>query len=161
MAGLAVARERVRGVPLYALDAGRLPFANEFDVLGAFDVIEHVDDDEAVLSQFRGALREGGGLLLTVPQPQWLWSAADDYSGHLRRYTRVDLSAKLVPAGFRIIRITSFVSLLLPLLAVSRWAQRRRESFDPLGEYRISPALDRILEAVQGVETTLVARGLS
>src|SRR2546426_6344952 len=110
MAGLAVARERVPDVPLYALDAGRLPFANEFDVLGAFDVIEHVDDDEEVLSQFRTALREGGGLLLTVPQHQWLWSAADDYSGHRRRYTRADLSAKLSRAGFRIIRITSFVS---------------------------------------------------
>lgn len=159
-AGLAAARQRLPGVPLYAFDAMRIPFWEEFDVIGAFDVIEHVDDDVAVLSRIRAALRPRGGLLLTVPQHAWLWSPVDDYSGHRRRYTREGLRQKIERAGFHRVRITSFVALLLPLLAISRALQRGRP-VDPYREHRAAARLDRLLEHVQAIERGMIRMGVS
>lgn len=159
--GLAVAHQRVPDAALYALDANRLPFEAEFDVIGAFDVIEHVDDDRGVLAQLHRVLRPSGGLILTVPQHRWLWSPADDYSGHRRRYERGPLGEMLRRVGFRVLRSTSFISLLLPVLAMSRLAQRRRRAYDPLAEYHASAPVDTLLEGVQSMEATAIAHGLS
>lgn len=122
---LRFAAQRVPGVSLFRMDARRLPFDGEFDVIGAFDVLEHIEEDEAVLSQMFRAVRPGGGLVLTVPQHQFLWSGVDEYSFHRRRYSRAELAGKLERAGFRIARATSFVSLLLPLMLLSRLRYRK------------------------------------
>lgn len=159
--GLAAARRRLPDIPLYAVDAKRLPFEEEFDVAGAFDVIEHVVEDETVLASMRRSVRSGGGVMVTVPQHAWLWSASDEYAGHRRRYTRAELAGKLERAGLSLVRATSFVSLLLPLLIVSRIAQRRRRQFDPLDEFRIPKILDRALDSVLRGELALIASGLS
>lgn len=66
------------------MDARRIPFEGEFDVIGAFDVLEHIEEDERVLGQLNAALRSGGGIIATVPQHQWLWSEMDTVSGHRR-----------------------------------------------------------------------------
>ena len=126
--GLRFAAQRVPGVSLFRMDARCLPFDGEFDVIGAFDVLEHIQEDEAVLSELFRAVRPGGGLVLTVPQHQFLWSGVDEYSFHRRRYSRAELVGKLERAGFRIAWATSFVSLLLPLMLLSRL--RYRKGFD-------------------------------
>ena len=72
---------RVPDVQLYQLDGRRLPFEEEFDVVGAFDVLEHVDDDGLVLAQMHQATKPGGGIIVSVPQHPWLWSAVDEFSG--------------------------------------------------------------------------------
>ena len=97
------------------IDALNIPFAGAFDVVGAYDVLEHIADDRGALGQFRQACRPGGGVLLTVPQHAWLWSPADTYAHHHRRYGRQDLLAMLRDAGFEILGCTSFHSLNLPL----------------------------------------------
>ncbi|HXC17167.1 MAG TPA: class I SAM-dependent methyltransferase, partial [Holophagaceae bacterium] len=84
--GLSYASHRAGGAALFQMDARRIPFRNHFDLIGAFDVIEHIEDDEAVLSEMLRALRPGGGVLLTVPQHRWLWSPVDVFAGHARRY---------------------------------------------------------------------------
>ena len=84
-AGLVFAAKRLPGVELFQMDARRIPFKEEFDIIGAFDVIEHIEDDELVLSQMYQAVRDGGGIFLTVPQHSFLWSKADEYSRHVRR----------------------------------------------------------------------------
>jgi SAM-dependent methyltransferase len=160
-AGLAVAAERVPDAELMQLDARDLPFRGEFDVVGAFDVLEHIDDDEQALSAMYEALRPGGGLLATVPQHPRLWSAADDYSHHIRRYRRGELPSKLRDRGFDVLRQTSFVSLLLPVLALSRLRFRDEKDFDPLSEFRAPPFVDSALRWVLTAERTLIRRGLS
>jgi len=157
--GLAYAGKRCPAATLLQADATHLPFEAEFDVIGAFDVIEHIAEDVRALLEFHRALRPGGGLLLTVPQHPWLWSAADKRAGHQRRYTRAELRDKVRRAGFTIIRDTSFVSLLLPLIALSRRKQVR-EPADPMREFRISPWLNRALLAVLNVERWLILLGL-
>ena len=97
------------------VDVRKIPFENEFDVVGAYDVLEHIADDVGGLVQMRRACRPGGGLVLTVPQHAWLWSAADVHAQHHRRYTSSELNRALERGGFEIIESTSFVSLALPL----------------------------------------------
>ena len=75
--GLIFAKARLPGVELYQMDARRIFFECEFDVVGAFDVLEHLVEDESALAQMFNAARPGGGLLVTVPQQRYLWSASD------------------------------------------------------------------------------------
>lgn len=105
------------------MDATAIPFVGEFDVFGAFDVLEHVEEDEQVLIQMRDALKPRGVMLLTVPQHAWLWSPVAD-SCHVRRYAAKELQVKVKAAGFEIVRSTSFVFSVLPAMFASRMAQR-------------------------------------
>ena len=66
-AGLRLAADRLPGVDLFQMDARQIPFENEFDVIGAFDVLEHIRDDELVLSQMYRAVRQGGGYSSSRP----------------------------------------------------------------------------------------------
>jgi SAM-dependent methyltransferase len=159
--GLALAEKRVPDVELFQMDARRIPFQDEFDVIGAFDVLEHIDDDEAVISQMWRAARRGGGVLITVPQHPFLWSRADDYAFHKRRYTRREIAARIEGAGFSIVRITSFVSLLFPLMLVSRMKQRTATTvYDPSAEMRVGGLVNALLGLILRNEGVLIKQGL-
>jgi SAM-dependent methyltransferase len=162
-AGLAVASERLPDVELRTLDARDLPFDSEFDVVGAFDVLEHIDDDEVALEQLRKAAKPGGGVLLTVPQHPWLWSSVDEFGGHRRRYRREELIRKAEAAGLEVLRTTSAVTFLLPLVALSRLRDRRTppEEYDVRREFSAPPKVDALLERVLWLERRLIARGVS
>ncbi len=160
--GLNLAAERLPGVELFQMDARRIPFQEEFDVIGAFDVLEHVKEDEEVLSQMYQATRKGGGILITVPHHPFLWSASDDFARHARRYKTRELSDKVKRAGFDVLRITSFVSLLLPLLVLSRYKQRfNGKEFDPSAEFDISSLMNTTLERILDGERSMIRAGLS
>jgi SAM-dependent methyltransferase len=160
-AGLEVAARRVPDAELLELDARKLPFEAEFDVVGAFDVLEHIEEDERALLEMHAVLRPGGGLVVTVPQHPALWSAVDQYSRHVRRYRRSELLTKLRDSGFDVVHWTSFVSLLLPVLALSRRRFRGKKAFDPLSEYRAPPFVDSAFGWVLAAERALIRRGLS
>jgi len=159
--GLAVARARLPGVPMYKVDARRLPFDAEFDAIGAFDLLEHIAEDELVLRQLHQALRPGGTLLITVPQHPRLWSAADDYAHHRRRYRRTELEDKVTSAGFELVHVTSFLVLLVPLLLASRWRRTSLgEDYDALREFRLPRPVNNCLELVVSLELALTRRGI-
>jgi SAM-dependent methyltransferase len=159
--GLAYARERLGAAAvLQQMDATRLPFRDEFDVIGAFDVLEHIEDDRLVLANIHRALRADGGLLLTVPQHQWLWSQTDVAARHVRRYGRSDLCAKLADAGFEILRATSFVTLLLPVLLLAR--RRRREGITEIeSELNLPAPANAIGYATLRFEASFIRFGVS
>jgi len=157
--GLIFARQRAPECSFRQLDDTSMKEDNAYDCIGSFDVIEHIDDDEYVLSNFRRALRPGGLLLLTVPQHPWLWSAADDYAHHVRRYTYSGLRRKVIKAGFQIEYCTSFVSLLLPLMTLQRLSSRN-QTYNPDTEFKISPLLNDALYLVMQIECTLLRLGL-
>jgi SAM-dependent methyltransferase len=160
--GLALAEKRLHGVALFQMDACHIPFEAEYDVIGAFDVLEHIEEDGTALLQMYEASKTGGGILLTTPQHRFLWSVLDDYSFHKRRYTRKELLEKVERAGFTILRASSFVSLLLPLMMLSRMKQRSMQAdFDPLAEYKSGPILNTVLEKVLAIERMAIQRGIS
>lgn len=160
-AGLAFAAKRLPCVELLQMDARKLPYEAEFDVVAAFDVIEHILADDLVLQNLYRAVKPGGGCLITVPQHQWLWSPVDDAACHQRRYTRTELHAKVAAAGFRIVRSTSFVTLLLPLMLASRLAARRSGRAGSSEALALNPVLDRALDAVMRVEHLVIRSGVS
>ena len=114
-----------------------------FDLTGAFDVIEHIADDEAVLRGLRAAAQAGGGTIITVPQHPWLWSRADEVAHHERRYRRGELEMKLRRNAFEVLFSSSFTTLLLPLMAVSRLKGRGKKPDEDIYEFRLKPALNR------------------
>lgn len=156
--GLAVARKRIPTAHFRRLDATVMDESAAYDVIGAFDVLEHIELDEKVLSNLGRALKPGGTLMLTVPQHQWLWSQADDYACHVRRYSRQELVDKVAAAGLRVGHVTSFVSLLVPLMWLSRRAKSKQ--YDPLAEFQIPRWLNAVLEGVMGVELLLIKAGV-
>ena len=161
-AGLAFAANRLPSVRLMQMDARKIPFVDEFEVIGAFDVIEHIAEDVEVLQQIHKALRPDGCVVLTVPQHAWLWSSVDEYARHERRYSASELHSKLTLAKFRVVKSTSFVSSLLPLMMISRMAPKQSGSpFDPLAEFRINPLFNRILENLINLEIAGIGLGLN
>jgi hypothetical protein len=107
------------------------------------------------------AIRPGGGIVVTVPQHPWLWSPQDDYACHVRRYRRDDLRAKVADAGFEVRLVTSFVTLLLPALAVSRALQRDMPASPrAMTDLQLPTAVDRALEGVMAAERLLVRAGV-
>lgn len=162
LAGLSHAAERVPSARFMQMDARHVPFVEEFDAVGAFDVLEHIEEDEAVLAQLHKALKPGGVLLLSVPQHPWLWSASDEYACHVRRYTRLDLETKVRAAGFSLLRSTSFVATLLPAMVLSRVLQsRKKAAFAPEAELHPHAMLNRLLYEALRFELLLVRFGIN
>ncbi len=106
----------VEGVPLQD---------EQFDLSLCLDVLEHVDD-AAGARELHRICRPGGALIVTVPAYHWLWSEHDEAVGHRRRYRASELRKVLEGAGFRIVKMTHVLSLLLLPIAVFRLLQRLR-----------------------------------
>lgn len=165
VAGLPHARRRLPGVELLQMDAQRVPYNAEFDAVGAFDVLEHIDDDDRVLREVHRSLKPGGALVVTVPQHPRLWSAQDDYAHHVRRYRIGELASKMRAAGFQIELDTSFVSLLLPAMWLSRRgrdgaADHDKGRSDLAAEMKLPATIDRALESVMDIEAWAIRRGI-
>lgn len=165
--GLVYAKRRLPYVEFFQMDARRIPFESHFDVIGAFDVLEHIKEDQTVLIEIYRALKPGGSVILTVPQHPWLWSRHDEMFCHVRRYTRSELIRKVTKAGFEITYITSFVFLLVPFMWISRrfvqrWKAYRIGSFDSFldVELRINPLVNRVFGEVMKLERTLIRLGV-
>lgn len=157
---LEFAKGRAPEIQFLQLDGRMIPFEEEFDVVGAYDVLEHIEDDALVLSEIHRTLKPGGGIILTVPQHPWLWSVVDEYSYHKRRYTRFDLVNKVEVAGFRPILVTSFMTFLLPLVYLSRWRlPKKPEDFDPASEYRLGKAANLLLGEITSLERAAIRFG--
>ncbi|WP_299964182.1 class I SAM-dependent methyltransferase [uncultured Roseobacter sp.] len=161
--GLQFARQRLPGVDLMQMDGRHIPFAAHFDGIGAFDVLEHIDQDEEVLAQIHAALKPGGHLFLTVPQHMWLWSAMDDLACHVRRYTAAELNSKLAAAGFDVQRSTSFVFFLLPAMLAARLVKRNvaPEDVDTSTELDLHPVLNAVFYVIMRLEILLIRLGVS
>lgn len=159
--GLSFAARRCRHAELVQMDARSMPYRAHFDAIGIFDVLEHIEEDREVLAQIARALVPGGGLLITVPQHAWLWSAVDEAACHVRRYTAAEIEGKVRAAGFEILRSTSFVSLLLPAMYASRWLARKPAAADAGAgaELKINPVLNRLFRRVMALEFAMIRRG--
>ena len=147
---LQIAKEKVPTVDIRAGTCpNEIPFsADRFDLVCMFDVLEHIQEDEATLSRVRELLSEGGRLLLTVPAYQSLWSAHDDFLHHKRRYTATLLEGKLGDAGLQPLRISYFNTLLFPAAAAARSLARSRS---PGAEIPAAPA-NMVLQTIFGAE---------
>lgn len=98
--------------------ASEIPFAaDSFSMVAVLDVLEHCPDDAGLLSEAYRVCEPGGLVVITTPALQWLWSHNDVANHHYRRYTRGQLRALLVQAGFRVERISYTYFLVFPAAA--------------------------------------------
>jgi SAM-dependent methyltransferase len=159
--GLAHARKRLSSeVEFVQMDARNIPGVGIFDLTGAFDVIEHIADDEGVLREMRAATLTGGGAIIAVPQHPWLWSHADDLAHHQRRYRRGELETKLIRNGFEILFSSSFTALLLPLMAASRlMSPSVEQDGDGFREFRLNRHINATFISVLRAEVRMTLAG--
>jgi SAM-dependent methyltransferase len=164
--GLLFAKQRLPDVEFVQLNARALPYCGEYQAIGAFDVLEHIEQDEEVMASVHSALAPGGLFFITVPQHAWLWSTTDDHACHKRRYSRTELLGKLRRNGFRIRRCTSFVFGLLPLMYLSRLCQRGKKTEAAVAdavydELALPRFIDLGMETVMRIDELLIAANLS
>lgn len=86
------------------------------DVIGAFDVVEHIEDDLGIVKEIYNRLGKGGVFISTVPAFQTLWSADDVLAGHFKRYTTRNYTKLLENAGFKVDYCSYFFSFIAPPL---------------------------------------------
>jgi SAM-dependent methyltransferase len=110
------------------------------DLILMMDVIEHVDDDVALIRAYTDRMPRGSMVLVTVPAFQFLWSGHDVFLEHKRRYTRASLHGAIDRAGLKVIRSRYFFSVLLPVVCAIRLGGRLRlasSSFRPRSDLRV------------------------
>ena len=128
-----------------------------YDLIGAFDVIEHIDDDAAVLASIAAKLKPGGKFVMTVPAHQWMWTAHDVVNHHKRRYSRRSLRTLIERSPMKLERLGYFNSLLFPLALAQRAASKLRGREDADVKLPAAP-LNAALETVFRAERHLVGR---
>ena len=138
-----------------------MPYRDHFDVVGIIDVLEHIEEDKVVLAQTEKSVVRGGGLLITVSQHRWLWSPSDGVAHHVMRYSAGELERKVVAAGFEIVRSTSFVSFLLPVMAAARLKFRSQATYDAAAALRVNRYLNYLFKRIIALEFQLIRRGVS
>jgi SAM-dependent methyltransferase len=144
------------------MDARHIPAQEAFDLVGAFDVLEHIPEDENVMREVYSALVPGGGFIAAVPQHPALWSQADIVAHHVRRYRRGELERKLRSAQFEILFSSSYASVVLPLMAASRITSRRPSADKVVvHELTVHPVLNAILREALDAEVSLTLKGLA
>ncbi|GIH10497.1 methyltransferase [Rhizocola hellebori] len=117
--GVEVAKSR--GLNAIQADARKLPVDSQaFDLLVAFDVLEHIEEDYLAAGEIFRVLKPGGTALIAVPCDMALWSDHDVASGHYRRYTRETLHALISGAGLQVETLWSWNVLLRPVVAMRR-----------------------------------------
>ena len=128
-----------------------------YDLVGAFDVIEHIDDDEAALESIATRLKPGGKFVMTVPAHRWMWSAHDVVNHHKRRYSKSALTTLIDNSPLRLESIGYFNSLLFPLAVAERMASKARGKDDANLSLPSAP-LNSALEHAFAVERHLIGR---
>ncbi len=143
---------------------------NSFDAVTALDVIEHNQNDLAILADSYRVLKRGGYIIITVPALMWLWSHNDDINAHVRRYTAAELKQKLAQTGFTIRRVTYNNFFIFPLAATLILLRRFTQAKPKLAshhldeeEYQVemepaSPLLNTVLTWVGQIEAALISR---
>jgi SAM-dependent methyltransferase len=145
------------------------PFNTQFDLIGLFDVLEHLPNDRQVLRDIHAMLKTGGALLLTVPAHPLLWSYFDEACYYCRRYELSELQSKLICTGYRVEYITQYMASIFPLVWLGRGLAavfKRRLigdadcTRDLVGsELRIIPLINELLGWLLTQESRVIAWG--
>ena len=142
-----------------------LPFADEcFDVVSAFDVLEHCAPERTAVDELVRVIRPGGRLLVSVPAYAWAWSGHDVENGHHRRYTRPRAVLALERSGLVVERATYAFATVFPMFAASRLARRLRDRVrgdthgpvDVVAVPDLSQGVERLLFGLTGVDRRLL-----
>lgn len=130
---------------------------DHYEMIGLFDVLEHIEDDVGALKEIGQCLSHGGKLLLTVPAFPWMWTAHDEIHHHHRRYSKATLQKAIEQAGLKVEMLSWFNSILFPIAAISRiWNKISRKADSDDGQP--GPLVNAVLRNLFAIERHLVGR---
>jgi SAM-dependent methyltransferase len=141
--------------------------SSRFDGILAFDVLEHIEDDNLALANIHSLLKDGGLFIMTVPQHKFLWGRLDVIVRHKRRYQRSDLIRKMITNGFKIKYATSFVFALFPLMWLSRIFDKGKTTFNSNEEIELenrlvlNPFVNWLFDSIMKIDELLINLGVS
>lgn len=148
--------------------ATAMPFASgSFDVVAAFDVIEHCEPEAEALSEVSRVLAPGGVFLMSVPAYQWAWTSFDDVNHHHRRYTRARAVRAVEQSGLVVERATYAFGATFPMFAADRLRRRWQErgqrdhgtTADGVPELpQVSPLVERVLLGATRLDERILQR---
>jgi SAM-dependent methyltransferase len=162
---IAVAKEATKHLPHVSVELGDVTkrrWSEDFDTVVALDVIEHIEDDLAILSALRDALAPGGKAIVKVPAMPGLHGTLDEVVGHYRRYSGASITAVMESAGFENVRVKHFNTLGI----VGWWwnGSMLKRRTPPAGQVRLFErllplvrALDRVTPPEVGLSLIAVA----
>lgn len=164
--GLVYAKKNLPSVDFVQFDVTQGKIGEQFHIITAFDVIEHIENDDAALSNISQMLKKDGVLIMSVPQHMFLWSKLDEIVKHKRRYSRRELVAKLKANDLDITFATSFLFTLFPLMLLSRLFDRgddQSPSDERALEKRVkfSGVLNTIFDFLMRIDEGLIRLGAS
>jgi len=146
-----------------------LPFTdNEYDLVCAFDVVEHIEDDSTAIAELKRVMKSTGNFFLTVPAFMILWSEHDEINHHFRRYTRANFKELLKEQSLTPHYMSYFNSILfLPIAVVrvfqniftkkNKLAPEQKSDFDGMNS---SSIINSILKAIFLLEKPLISLGI-
>ena len=164
--GLSYAKKSLPDVNFIQFDVSQGVLGETYDMILAFDVLEHIEKDIGAMSNIKNMLSVGGKLIVSVPQHMFLWSSLDEIVKHKRRYSRSDMLEKLTACGLEISYCTSFVFALFPLMVVSRIFDRKgtnSRSDEAAFERKVSfsGVLNWMFDKVMQIDEFLIRAGAS
>lgn len=158
-----MAAEMARARKLAPVLVGKLPddipgFSQQFDIVTLFDVIEHIEEDEASLKKCIALLKPGGRLVLTVPAFNFLWSQHDDENHHCRRYRRRDIVGLSQTCDLSLSFVSYFNFWLFPVVAAVKLIRKFFPYKDSWQDMRQPNKVgNKILQAIFGSERYLLS----
>jgi SAM-dependent methyltransferase len=148
-----IARER--GLDVIRADARELPLrTGSMDLVTAFDILEHIEEDYLATAEISRVLRPGGTVLIAVPADMALWSEHDVAVDHVRRYARDTLTEVILKGGLVIEDVWSWNVLLRPVVKL------RRKSSTGSDLDNVNPIVNTGLTAIISAERYLPVKSL-
>ena len=150
-------------VPVLLGDVTALPFTTgSVDLITAFALIEHIDDDGACVRELARVCRPGGFIMVTVPAFEWMWGQQDVINHHKRRYRGDQLAQLFTSQGLEVTRFTHLNTILFPVIAAIRLFRRlvpeRNEHLKSDFSMTEPGRLNSLLGKVFGAEAWLIRR---
>lgn len=165
--GLISAKSRFPEIDWIQINPSQHIPLSDLDIVCAFDVIEHIEDDVSTLKNIYDSLKPSSYAVITVPQYQFLFGNLDILVKHKRRYSKQELEWKIKSAGFTIEYSGSFVFCLFPLMLLSRVLDGfRKIDANNTKEHHaertsFSPFVDFLFDQIMKVDEYLIRRGFS
>jgi len=165
--GLWYAKQNLPDIEFIQYDVTEGVIGNHFDLIAAFDVIEHIENDVAALGNIFDMLKEGGVAIISVPQYQFMYGNLDKIVCHKRRYSKKELLSKIRDSGFSLQYTTSFVFMLFPIMLILRLLDKKNDTStstqkDALEKRaKFNPYLNKALDFVMQADEYLIKKNVS
>lgn len=147
----------VTGIQPAIGDLSRIPAGpGKFGIVLLLDVLEHVDDEAALLLELKRVIKEDGHILLSVPAFMALWSRHDEQAGHRKRYRAVELRRLCSDAGLEVLSVYHFnTSMFLPIYVLRKILKMLPAGRNAI-EMNLSPPLvDPVLTMLLRIENVI------